>query len=50
MDTGPLGIGGRGIADGVQCGRLVVIKGARHLVMMERFEEVCDNIIDFLNE
>ena len=50
VDTGPLGIGGRGIADGVQYGRLVVIKGARHLVMMERFEEVCDNIIDFLNE
>ena len=50
MDTGPLGIGGRGIAEGVQNGRLEVIKGARHLVMMERFEEVCDRIIDFLNE
>ena len=50
VDTGPQGIGGRGIADGVRNGRLVVIKGARHLVMMERFEEVCDLIIEFLKE
>lgn len=50
VDTGPKGIGGRGIAEGVQNGRLAVIKGARHLVMMERFEEVCDLIIEFLNE
>jgi len=46
----PPEIGGRGIAEGVENGRLVVIKGARHLVMMERFNEVCDRIIDFLNE
>ncbi len=50
VDTGPLGIGGRGIAEGVRDGRLEVIKGARHLVMMERFEEVCDLIIDFLED
>ena len=48
VDTGPRGIGGRGIAEGVRDGRLVVIKGARHLVMMERFQEVCDLIIEFL--
>ena len=48
VDTGPQGIGGRGIAHGVRNGQLVVIKGARHLVMMERFQEVCDNIIGFL--
>ena len=50
VDTGPLGIGGRGIAEGVLNGRLEVIKGARHLVMMERFQEVCDLIIEFLKE
>ena len=50
VDTGPLGIGGRGIAEGVRNGKLVVIKGARHLVMMERFEEVCDNILGFLKD
>ena len=50
VDTGPQGIGGRGIAEGVPNGRLVVIKGARHLVMMERFQEVCDLIIEFLKE
>jgi pimeloyl-ACP methyl ester carboxylesterase len=50
VDTGPQGIGGRGIAEGVQNGRLVVVKGARHLVMMERFQEACDLIIDFLKE
>jgi pimeloyl-ACP methyl ester carboxylesterase len=50
VDTGPQGIGGRGIAQQVRNGRLVVIKGAGHLVMMERFEEVCDNIIEFLKE
>ena len=50
VDTGPQGIGGRSIAEGVENGRLVVIKGARHLVMMERFNEVCDRIITFLNE
>ena len=50
VDTGPQGIGGRGIAQGVQNGRLEVIKGARHLVMMERFQEVCDLIIKFLKE
>ena len=50
VDTGPLGIGGRGIAEGVRDGRLEVIKGARHLVMMERFEEVCDLIIEFLKD
>jgi len=47
VDTGPRGIGGRGIAEGVRDGRLVVIKGARHLVLMERFQEVCDHIIEF---
>ena len=50
VDTGPKGIGGRGIAEGVSNGRLVVIKGAGHLVMMERFQEVCDHIIAFLKE
>ncbi len=50
VDTGPQGIGGRGIAEGVQNGRLEVIKGARHLVMMERFQEVCDLILEFLKE
>ncbi len=50
VDTGPQGIGGRGIAEGVLNGRLVVIKRARHLVMMERFQEVCDLIIEFLKE
>lgn len=50
VDTGPQGIGGRGIANGIRDGRLEVIKGARHLVMMERFEEVCGLIIDFLKE
>ena len=50
VDTGPKGIGGRGIAQGVQNGRLEVIKGARHLVIMERFQEVCDLIINFLKE
>ena len=48
VDTGPKGIGGRGISQGVRNGRLVVIKGAGHLVMMERFQEVCDHIIKFL--
>ena len=50
VDTGPQGIGGRGIAQGVRNGRLVVVKGAGHLVMMERFQEVCDNIIEFLKD
>ena len=50
VDTGPQGIGGRGIAEGVRNGRLEVIQGARHLVMMERFQEVCDLIIEFLKE
>ena len=50
VETGPQGIGGRGISEGVQHGRLMVIKGARHLVMMERFEEVCDAIIEFLKD
>ena len=50
VDTGPQGIGGRGIAEGVRNGRLVVVKGARHLVMMERFQEVCDLIIEFLKD
>ena len=50
VDTGPQGIGGRGIAEGIPNGRLEVIKGARHLVMMERFQEVCDLIIDFLKD
>ena len=50
VDTGPQGIGGRGIAQGVRNGRLEVIEGARHLVMMERFQEVCDLIIEFLKE
>ena len=50
VDTGPQGIGGRGIAEGVRNGQLIVIKGARHLVLMERFQEVCDHIIGFLKE
>ena len=50
VDTGPQGIGGRGIAEGVQNGRLEVIQGARHLVIMERFQEVCDLITEFLKE
>ena len=50
VDTGPKGIGGRGVAQGVVNGRLVVIKGAGHLVMFERFQEVCDQIIEFLKE
>ncbi|MFB3061588.1 MAG: alpha/beta fold hydrolase, partial [Candidatus Binatia bacterium] len=50
VNMGPKGIGGRGIAEGVLNGRLVVIKRARHLVMMERFQEVCDLIIEFLQE
>ena len=50
VETGPQGIGGRGISEGVQHGRLMVIKGARHLVMMERFEEVCDAIMEFLKD
>ena len=50
VDTGPKGIGGRGIAQGVQNGRLEVIKDARQLVIMERFQEVCDLIINFLKE
>lgn len=50
VDMGPKGIGGRGIAEGVRNGRLEIIRGAGHLVMMERFQEVCDHIIRFLNE
>ena len=50
VDTGPQGIGGGGIAEGVQNGRLEVIQGARHLVIMERFQEVCDLITEFLKE
>ena len=50
VDMGPTGIGARGIADGVRDGRLVVIRGAGHLVMMERFQEVCDHIIEFIKE
>ena len=48
VDTGPKGIGGRGIADGVQNGRLEVIPNCGHLVLMERFQEVCDVIVRFL--
>ena len=50
VDTGPQGIGGRGIAERVRNGRLAVIKGAGHLVLMERFQEVCDDILEFLKE
>ena len=50
VDMGPKGIGGRGIAEGVQNGRLEIIRGAGHLVMMERFQDVCDHIIRFLKE
>ena len=50
VDMGPKGIGARGIAEGVRDGRMVVIHGAGHLVMMERFQEVCDHIIEFLKE
>ena len=50
VDMGPKGIGGRGIAEGVPNGRLVVIQGAGHLVIMERYQEVCDHIIEFLKE
>ena len=50
IETGPSGIGARGIAEGVQNGRLFVIPGCGHLVLMERFEEACDAIIQFLRE
>ena len=50
VESGPSGIGARGIAEGVQNGRLLVIPGCGHLVLMERFQEVCDSIIGFLNE
>ena len=39
---------GRDIAEGVLNGRLEVIKVAPHLVMMERFQDVCDLIVGFL--
>jgi pimeloyl-ACP methyl ester carboxylesterase len=48
VDTGPKGIGGRGIAQGVLEGKLVVLEGAGHLVMMERYQEICDHIVEFL--
>ena len=50
VDTGPKGIGGRGIAEGVQNGRLAIIPNCGHLVLMERFQEVCDVIVGFLKD
>jgi pimeloyl-ACP methyl ester carboxylesterase len=47
---GPKGIGGRGIAQRIPNARLEIIQGAGHLVMMERFQEVCDKITGFLKE
>ena len=50
VDTGPKGIGGRGIAEGVQNGQLTIIPNCGHLVLMERFQEVCDVIVRFLKD
>lgn len=50
VEMGPSGIGARGIAEGVRNGRLLVIPGCGHLVLMERFQEVCDAIVGFLKE
>ena len=50
VETGPSGIGARGIAEGVRNGRLLVIPQCSHLVLMERFQETCDAIIGFLKE
>jgi pimeloyl-ACP methyl ester carboxylesterase len=50
VDMGPKGIGGRGIAERVPNARLEIIRGAGHLIMVERFQEVCDNIIEFMKE
>jgi pimeloyl-ACP methyl ester carboxylesterase len=48
VDMGPKGIGGRGIAERIPNARLEILRGAGHLVMMERFQEVCDKITEFL--
>jgi pimeloyl-ACP methyl ester carboxylesterase len=50
VDMGPKGIGGRGIAERIPNARLEILRGAGHLVMMERFQEVCDKITGFLKE
>ena len=50
VDMGPKGIGGRGIAERIPNARLEIIRGAGHLVMMERFQEVCDNITEFMKD
>lgn len=50
VDSGASGIGARGIANGVQNGSLLVMPNCGHLVLMEKFEEVCQAIIEFINQ